>query len=96
MAREKKAEDKERRPGGILESTFDLPPVVGGAQITLAGNREAVVDGCRGILEYSDEVVRINTGQMTVRFTGRALEIRSLTARQAVISGFFTSLDFSG
>ena len=76
---------------------MELPPGLFGktAQITLISNREAIIDGCRGILEYSDAVVRVNTGETVVRFTGRSLSIKSLSDDQAVIEGFILSMDFS-
>ena len=94
---------KRRNPDGYEPSAFDelsgifeLPPGALGksANIVLSSNREAVVDGCKGILEYSDSVIRINMGNMVVRFIGRGLDIRSLTADQAVVAGFIVSVDF--
>ena len=65
-----------------------------GARIELTSNREAVIDGCGGILEYGDAVIRVNLGNLTARFCGRNLQIRSLNAREAVITGFITGVDF--
>lgn len=83
-------------PLGELGHILELPPgAVGkGANISLSSNREAVVDGCRGILEFSDTVIRINTGNMVVRIIGRGLDIRSLTTDQTIIAGFIISVDF--
>lgn len=58
------------------------------------GNREAVVEGCSGVLEYNSQVVRVVTRGKTVRFTGRGLTIRSLTADALVVAGFITSIEF--
>lgn len=58
------------------------------------GNTEAVVDGCSGILEYDNDVVRIRTGKLTVRFTGRGLAIKCLTVDSLVVTGFFTGIEF--
>lgn len=58
------------------------------------GNREAVVDGCAGILEYSTETVRVRAGRMVIRFCGRGLSIRSLTADALVVTGFITGIEF--
>ena len=43
-----------------------LPPM----RVELLSDREAVVDGCRGILEYSECCIRLCAGALTVRFTG--------------------------
>ncbi|MVB10611.1 YabP family protein [Caprobacter fermentans] len=58
------------------------------------GNTEAVVDGCSGVLEYDSDVVRIRTGKLVVRFTGRGLTIKCLTAESLVVTGFFTGIEF--
>lgn len=69
---------------------LDMP-----THMEINGNREAVVDGCGGILEYSSETVRIRTGKMIVRFGGRGLAIRSLTADALVVTGFITGIEFA-
>lgn len=75
-----------------MELTADL--FSGMARLEFSGNREAVVDGCRGILEYDENVIRLKTGAFTLRFTGRGLRIRSLTDTTAVVSGFIASVEF--
>lgn len=58
------------------------------------GNTEAVVDGCSGVLEYDSSVVRIRTGKLIVRFTGRGLVIKCLTADSLIVTGFLTGIEF--
>ena len=45
-----------------LSEELGIPKTVvsGFNHIELFGNREAVVNGCEGILEYSDEKIKIN------------------------------------
>lgn len=64
------------------------------AHIELLGNREAIVDGCKGVLEYDENVVRLHTGKITLRFTGSDLSIKSLTADQAIIEGIILNIEF--
>lgn len=77
--------------------SFDTAPVVlsGTAQIELSGNREAVVDGCQGILQYEDTVIRVSTGRLIVRFTGADLCIRTMQQNQILICGTIASVDFT-
>lgn len=58
------------------------------------GNTEAVVEGCGGVLEYSEESVRIRAGKMIVRFAGRGLTIKCLTSESLVITGFLTGIEY--
>lgn len=64
------------------------------AHIDLQGNREALVDGCRGVLEYTDSAIKINVGSGHVRFCGSGLELRSLAGDQAVVSGHIKTIEF--
>lgn len=87
----------ERRERGLdIARMLEIPQgaLSGMAQIELSGNREAVVDGCSGILEYTQSEIKINTPNMVVKFSGRGLRIRVMTSSSMVIEGFFTSVEF--
>ena len=84
----------------IIESighNLDIPQdsFSGYAHIELCGNREAIVEGCLGILEYSECSVAINTGKLTVRFNGSDLTITSMQDSLTVIKGILTCVDFT-
>jgi sporulation protein YqfC len=64
--------------------------------LELNGNREAVVEGCCGVLEYGGGVVRVRTKRQVIRFTGRGLVIRCLTADALVVAGYITGIEFLG
>ncbi len=92
----RKQEKKAVKPVEKLVSAFDLPKTVlpGMANIELTGNREAIVDGCDGIVQYDDEVIKLSTGKLVVCFYGNRLTIRTLTTDQAVIEGEIISIQF--
>ncbi len=75
---------------------FEAPAMAlsGWAHMDISGNREAVVEGCKGILEYGDGVICLSLEGMTVRFCGDNLCIRSLKPEQAVITGTFVTISF--
>jgi sporulation protein YqfC len=79
-----------------LPEVFDIPgsAINGIAHIELAGNREAIVDGCQGVLEYDENVIKLTTGKMVIKFMGRGLQIKVLTHDSAVVSGFITNIEF--
>ena len=64
-------------------------------RIELLSNRQAVVDGCRGIIEYSDSCIRLSTDRMILKFTGTGLEIKSLTDSGVIVEGTILSLEYS-
>lgn len=67
----------------------------GGSLIELYGNRTAVVDGCDGIVDYSDESVILRAGRLTVKFSGRGLRLKCLTVSSAVIEGYISAVEYT-
>jgi len=76
----------------VLELPADL--LLGMAHFELSGNREVIIDGCRAILEYDENLIRLNAGKLSVRFTGRGLTIRNLKRDSVIIEGFIVSVEF--
>lgn len=63
--------------------------------IELSGNRELLIEGSKGVLEYTDNAVRINTGGMIVSVAGRELNLRCISDSALIIDGFILSLTFT-
>ena len=81
----------------LLLALLDIPSTALAAvsRLEISGNREAIVEGCQGVLEYGDTIIRLSTGRMVLRFEGRGLQISVLTHQTAVITGFITNIAFS-
>lgn len=79
-----------------VESVLELPSgtLSGTARIELSGNTRAVVEGCKGILEYEDDVIRLNTASGIVRFMGQNLGMNCLSEDSAVVEGKILSVEF--
>ena len=79
------------------EDTGEISAMVGAglAKIELTGNREISIDGCRGILEYDESVVRLNLGNMIIKITGAGLTIPSMAAEQTTVTGSIACVEFS-
>lgn len=86
MKREKKKKDKRRSE---LPMNLNLPC------FEFSGNREVVVEGSRGVLEYAPEVIRLNTDAMVVSFFGRNLNLKCISPTALIIDGFVTSVEFT-
>lgn len=71
-----------------------LAAVSGCPKIELVGNREATVDGCRGVAEYGEELVRLNISGGSVCFFGAGLEITRLYANEATVRGYIRNIEF--
>lgn len=85
---------KERR--SLFGALLELPQIsiTQMSQIELMSNREALVDGCKGVLEYNEEFIRLSLSGMTVRFNGRNLQLRGMSEEGVSITGFLQSIEF--
>lgn len=92
---------KEKNTGEKVKDTIlrilDMPEysVMQGMRIEINSNREAVVENCRSILEYTPEVIRLLTPKMTVRFFGRDLRIENMNQSSAMVTGLIEKMEFS-
>ncbi len=71
-----------------LETLYNL------SQIQLTGNREAIVEGCKGILEYDDCMIRLKTKSMQISFWGSGLMLKCLNTDNVIIEGKLERLEF--
>lgn len=94
----KKPSDKSIPHGGSrkIASALQMPSSVylEASHMELNGNREVIVDGCNGVLEYDSNVVRIRAGKRIVKFTGRDLNIKCMTVDSLIIEGFLIGIEF--
>lgn len=98
MRKKKKTQEKKISVPGMIARSLELPVDVleGLPKIELLGNKEAVIEHCQGVLEYNDQVVRIRAGRLMLKFTGRDLNLRTMTGDSVVVEGYFTSVEFAG
>ena len=65
-----------------------------GPSLEIRGNSECIVDGLKGISEYSSEKIRINLGKISVSFLGDGLFINSFSPEGATVEGTIISVEF--
>ncbi|MBR3594340.1 MAG: YabP/YqfC family sporulation protein [Clostridia bacterium] len=80
--------------GKINKTSGVAGMLLSGAHIELFSNREAIIDGIRGVIEYNDCYVKLNVGKGTLDIFGNTLEISSLDADGLVISGKIEKIEF--
>ena len=54
-----------------------------------------LIEGSRGVLEYSPACIRINTSGMILSAEGRELNLRCISESALIIDGVITSLTFT-
>ena len=94
--RSEKQPEKNRQKF-LLVKELEEPSVafLSPVRVELLGNRQAVVDGCRGIIEYSDSCIRLSAQGLILKFTGTDLEIKAFTESEAIVGGIILGLEYS-
>ena len=87
--------DKKRlaRAGLEVMDRLDLPGAAGVGRMELVGDRQFYMEQHRGVLRYSTEVIDIAAVNMTVRITGRELQLLAMTDRELRISGTIAAIE---
>ena len=88
MKKDKKEKSAKRR-------YTSLPPTLSAPFMELNGNRELLIEGSRGVLEYTPSLIRVNTSDMMVTVSGRELDLRCISASALIIDGFITDIEFT-
>lgn len=83
-----KAAPPDKRSTELRNLFADLPG------LSFLFNREVVIEGSKGVLQYSETVIRINTAQGLVCFEGRGLNLRCISETELIIDGFITKVEF--
>ena len=94
--RRKELENKNQTSPERLAKILDVPQNMfeSYSQIVLSGNREAVLDGCQGVIEYEDDFIKLKIGRQVVKFTGQNLQIKCMTGENVIIDGKILSVEF--
>ncbi len=77
------------------ERKLQLPDVIlNEAKIEMISNREIIVDGCKGVIEYGENLIKLNIGELVLSLVGDNMIIESFDSGVAIIRGRFAEIDF--
>jgi sporulation protein YqfC len=95
MGKQKKISAVKAKAYNLVKA-MQLPSglVPNSTHFEINSNREAVIEGYKGILEYTEEKTKINLGKMIVIFSGRKIVLKYQTADSLILEGFFSSIEF--
>lgn len=79
-----------------LSDTFELPKdiVLDVSKIVIIGTGQITVENHKGLIEYSEELIRINTGSGIMKLCGRNLIIKNIIQEEITITGEITNIEF--
>ena len=92
MKREQKTPEMRKR----LAEAAGLPKdvVLGVSVLTMLGNGEIYIENYRGIIEYTETLIRVQTKETQIRLSGRCLQIAYYTNDEMKITGTVSSIEF--
>lgn len=75
---------------------FELPKNKSGiiTALNITGVHQAVVEGHKGIIEYTENVIKINTPQFILKLCGANLEISGVAEEYIEIRGIITGVEY--
>lgn len=62
--------------------------------LTLTGRTELVIENYRGIQEYTDQLIRVQTASGEIRIAGKGLWVEYYTHMEMLIRGRIQSVEF--
>ncbi|MCI9440869.1 MAG: sporulation protein [Ruminococcus sp.] len=89
----------EQENGGLksrLASAANMPKdvVLGASVVTILGDSEVCIENYRGIVEYTECLIRVQTKGKQLRLHGRNLQIEYYTNDEMKITGHICSLEY--
>ncbi len=89
---------KEKNVGFLERAAemLDIPAeaVAGVTHVEITGTREFFIENHKGILEYTDNEIKINAGKNILRVVGSGLSVNSMTANELNLTGDIQTVEF--
>ena len=67
----------------------------GGIRTEIRGNRYICLEGCDGIIDYSQEEISVKAGKMNICLKGRNMRIDFYSAEGIVVEGVLNTVEYS-
>ena len=91
--------EKSNRTPNLREKLFsaaDLPLELTGCtpKVTLTGSGEVAIEGHRGLVEYTEERITVNTGRYMIAVRGTGLRLDAMDREEMLISGVLFAVEY--
>ena len=94
-----KDEKRKEQGDGIAEKLariFDIPGEVctNRPKVTSIGRGEVLIENFKGIMDFEEGMIRINTNNGIIKVSGNGLIIREITNEEIIIGGKISNIDY--
>lgn len=82
--------------GERLARIFEIPGDAVGSRpkVTAIGRGEVLIENFKGIMDFQDGIIRINTNNGVIKVMGSNLSIREITSEEIIIGGKISNIDY--
>lgn len=87
-SKDRKRGENKTRTNAVKELFYELP------QLQFDYNKEVVIEGSKGVLEYTQQLIRINTSAGLMCFYGKSLNLKCISSSELIINGYIEKVDF--
>lgn len=84
---------KEEWKGKAVRA-LDFPEELVYPQVIVSGNRSVTVQNYKGLIEYGETVLRINTALFIIRMEGKGFTIKTMDDDELVITGVVEKMEY--
>lgn len=92
IKRKKEADTVREKVAKMLEIPEEV--VSDRPKITTVGRKEVFIENYRGIIEFTNEIVRINSNYGIITIVGKNMKIREITNEDIIITGDIENIDY--
>lgn len=87
---------RRKRESSRLEKLLEIPEELTTDQpkVTIMGFEQVLIENYRGILEYQDYFIRLNTYIGMININGFNLKLEEMTSDDILVTGKIDSIDF--
>ena len=87
--------NKDKRKASFIDNLLELPKEVttNMPKLTIVGFNELLIENYKGILEYEDYNIRVNTYIGIVNISGFDLELNQMTEDDILVNGRIESIE---
>lgn len=101
MKKKKRSEKKKNKKSSVsikekVSKLLEIPDEVATdrPKITTMGRKEVYVENYKGIIEFTNELVRINSNHGVITITGQNMKIKEITCDDIIIVGDIENIDY--
>jgi sporulation protein YqfC len=93
----KKSKEEKHSFKEKMAEVLELPKeiVMNFPKITMIGNGDLLIENYKGIIEYEEAKIRVNTGSGIIKILGEHLMIKEITSENILIDGKISLLEFN-